>query len=167
VVATPCTINGFRLLDTKILIYLANIAAPQHSAAMEAVTSLRFGGDRLAITAQVLFEFWSVATRPVSVNGLGWTADQTRAAIDGFRGRFELLPEVPAVIDVWIELVTKHDLKGKRVHDAHLLATMKANGVSRLLTLNAADFPADPTLTILTLGPAGQMLPSRRARPND
>ncbi|MBI1786444.1 MAG: hypothetical protein HYR60_02695 [Acidobacteria bacterium] len=43
-----------------------------------------------------------------------------------------------------------HDLKGKRIHDAHLLATMKANGVSRLLTYNAADFPAEAGFSILT-----------------
>jgi predicted nucleic acid-binding protein len=53
------------------------------------------------------------------------------------------------VIDVWLNLVEMHDLKGKRVHDAHLLATMKANGVERLLTLNVADFPSDPDFTIL------------------
>jgi predicted nucleic acid-binding protein len=126
---------------------------------MAAVTRLRFAGDRLAITAQVLFEFWSVATRPVSVNGLGWTAAQTRVAVDGFRGRFSVLPELPAVIDLWLDLVTAHDLKGKRVHDAHLLATMKANGVSRLLTLNTADFPPDPALTMLTVGTIGQSSP--------
>src|SRR4051812_3633858 len=138
------------LLDTNILIYLANSAALEHSAAIAEVARLRFAGDRLAITGQVLFEFWSVATRPVSVNGLGWTTAQARATIDGFRSRFAVLPELASVIDFWLDLVTTHDLKGKRVHDAHLLATMKANGVSRLRTLNSADFPVDPAFTILT-----------------
>jgi hypothetical protein len=49
-------------------------------------------------------------------------------------------------------LVVAHSLKGKRIHDAHLLATMKANGVSRLLTCNAADVPPDSDITILTPG---------------
>ena len=38
------------------------------------------------------------------------------------------------------DLVAAHDLKGKRVHDAHLLATMKANGIGRPLTFNIGDF---------------------------
>jgi predicted nucleic acid-binding protein len=145
------------LVDTNILVYLANGAAAEHRATTAAVTRLRLAGDRLMITAQVLFEFWSVATRPVSVNGLGWTAAETRATIDGFRARFAVLPELPDVIDAWLALVTAYDLKGKRVHDAHLLATMKANGVSRLLTLNATDFPADPAFTILTIDTSGQI----------
>ncbi len=110
------------LLDTNILLYLANSAAAEHEAATGAVTRMLAVGDELAITAQVLFEFWSVATRPASTNGLGWTAAQTRTAIDGFRGRFTLLAEPPEVIDLWLDLVAAHDLKGKRVHDGHLLA---------------------------------------------
>jgi predicted nucleic acid-binding protein len=106
-------------------------------------------GDRLVIAAQVLFEFWSVATRPVSANGLGWTTPQARTAVAGFRGRFTLLAEPPEAIDLWLDLVATHDLKGKRVHDAHLLATMKANGIERLLTFNVGDFPTDPGYTIL------------------
>ena len=50
-------------------------------------------------------------------------------------------------------MVVSHDLKGKRIHDAHLLATMKANGVSRLLTCNAADFPAESGISIITSDP--------------
>lgn len=58
----------------------------------------------------------------------------------------------PAVIDLWLDIVEAHDLKGKRIHDAHLLATMQANGISRLLTCNPADFPADLGITITTPG---------------
>lgn len=140
---------AYCLLDTNILLYLANSAASEHAAAKGAVTRMLAAGDRLAVAAQVLFEFWSVATRPVSANGLGWTAPQTRTAIDGFRGRFALLAEPPEVIDLWLDLVATHDLKGKRVHDAHLLATMKANGVARLVTFNVDDFPTDPAFTVL------------------
>lgn len=137
------------VLDTNILLYLANTAASEHGPAKASVSRMLAAGDRLAIAAQVLFEFWSVATRPVSANGLGWTGPQARAAIDGFRGRFAILAEPPEVIDLWLELVETHDLKGKRVHDAHLLATMKANGVAQLLTLNVTDFPADPAFAIM------------------
>jgi predicted nucleic acid-binding protein len=141
------------LLDTNILLYLANPAAVEHGAAKAAITRMLVGGDQLATAVQVLCEFWSVATRPVSANGLGWTVIQTRTAIDGLRARFALLADPPEVIDYWVDLVVTHELKGKRVHDAHLLATMKANGVSRLLTLNAADFPPSSGFTILTPAP--------------
>jgi predicted nucleic acid-binding protein len=63
-----------------------------------------------------------------------------------------VLEEPPAVVDLWLDIVVAHDLKGKRIHDAHLLATMKANGVTRLLTCNSADFPAEAGISILTPG---------------
>jgi predicted nucleic acid-binding protein len=40
--------------------------------------------------------------------------------------------------------------EGKRIHDAHLLATMQANGVTRLLTFDTSDFPAISGITILS-----------------
>jgi predicted nucleic acid-binding protein len=61
-----------------------------------------------------------------------------------------VLQEPPAVVDLWLDIVVARRLIGKRIHDAHLLATMKANGVSRLLTCNTADFPAESGISILT-----------------
>ena len=118
--------------------------------AKKVVAGTLASGDRAVIAAQSLYEFWSVATRPAEANGLGWKADRAAAAITTFRRRFPILPEPPEVVDIWLDLVVAHDLKGKRIHDAHLLATMKANGVSRLLTFNASDFPAAAGLAILT-----------------
>ncbi|MCW5982192.1 MAG: type II toxin-antitoxin system VapC family toxin [Bryobacteraceae bacterium] len=138
------------MLDTNILLYVANAAAPKHAAAKAAVGRLFAGGDHPAVTPQVLFELWSVATRPVAANGLGWSVAQARAEVEAIRSRFLVLEEPPAVVDLWLDIVARHDLKGKRIHDAHLLATMKANGVTRLLTFNAADFPTESGISILT-----------------
>ena len=138
------------VLDTNILLYVSNAAAPERAAAKAAVGRLFAGGEHLAVAPQVLFELWSVATRPVATNGLGWSVAQARAEVEAIRSRFLVLEEPPAVADLWLDIVARHDLKGKRIHDAHLLATMKANGVTRLLTLNAADFPAESGISILT-----------------
>ncbi len=51
-----------------------------------------------------------------------------------------MLKEDDAVLAELLELVQKHDVKGKQVHDANIVATMRANGIDRLATLNAADF---------------------------
>ena len=140
------------LLDTNILLHLANPDAPEHSAAKAAVARSLSGDERLVVDAQVLFEFWSVATRPVAANGLGWSVSRARAEVDAVRNRFRVLDEPPGVVDIWLDIVGAHGLKGKRIHDAHLLATMKANGVTRLLTCNAADFPTESGVSILTPG---------------
>jgi predicted nucleic acid-binding protein len=138
------------LLDTNILLFLANPLAPRHTAAKQAVARLLRAGERLVIAPQVLYEFWSVATRPAGANGLGMTVAEASAELQVIRSRFLVLPEPAAVIDCWLALVRRYGLKGKRIHDAHLLATMQANGVSRLLTCNAADFPPVPDINILS-----------------
>ncbi len=93
------------MLDNNILLYPANPEAPEHVAARGAVIRILEDGSRLTIAAQVLFEFWSVATRPVPANGLGWTVAQTRLALDHFRSRFAVLEETAEVVDLWLDLV--------------------------------------------------------------
>ncbi len=46
-------------------------------------------------------------------------------------------------------LVTIHKIKGKRTHDIRLLAVMKANKISHLLTFNPKDFLSLPDITIV------------------
>ena len=88
----------------------------------------------------MLYEFWSVGTRPLSVNGFGCDSRRTRSEVERLLVRFLLLPDTPEVFSHWLELVTNHDVKGKQVHDARLIAAMKAHGLEHLLTLNAEDF---------------------------
>jgi len=78
------------LLDTNILLRLANTVAPEHRAAKAAVARLLSGDDRPVVAAQVLFELWSVATRPIAANGLGWSVARARAEVDA-----GLRPETP------------------------------------------------------------------------
>ncbi len=138
------------LLDTNVLIYLVNTGAPEHAAATAKIAGILASGAKTVIAAQSIYEFWSVATRPVTANRLGWTVDLARSTVEMLRARFPVLHEPPEVVGIWIELVAAHDVKGKRIHDAHLLATMKANGVSHLLTFNASDFPVMDDLAILS-----------------
>lgn len=140
------------LLDTNILVFLASPRSVQHVSVQRAVERLIERGATPVLSPQVVYEFWSVATRPLASNGLGWRVDAARSAIVAFLRQYEVLNDPPETLDLWIEIVVTHDLKGKRIHDAHLLATMKANGVSQLLTLNAADFPAEAGIAVLTPG---------------
>ena len=136
------------LLDTNILLHLVSGTSPRHAASSGAVERMVLRDERPAYCMQTLCEFWSVATRPSAVNGLGWPVPDVCRAIDAFRRDFEPLQDSPEVMDRWLDLVTRYGLKGKRVHDAHLLATMMANGVTNLLTCNGADFPAVDGITI-------------------
>jgi predicted nucleic acid-binding protein len=141
------------LLDTSILVQLGSTASRLHAAAAAAVEGVLTSGARVVIAPQNIYEFWSVATRPPVSNGLGWPVERAAAAIETICARFPVLSEPPEVVGIWLRLVQSRDLKGKRIHDAHLHATLIANGISHLLTFNASDFPPTDAVAVLTPRP--------------
>lgn len=66
------------LLDTNILVHNAISADLQHPQVAAFLRKLVQDGAELCIASQSLYEFWVVASRPISVNGLGLSAAKTR-----------------------------------------------------------------------------------------
>jgi len=79
------------LVDTNLLLRSSDPGSASYLLAIDAITKLIAGGTVVFITAQNLVEFWAVATRPLSANGLGWTAEQARSEIGRLLGQFRLL----------------------------------------------------------------------------
>jgi predicted nucleic acid-binding protein len=79
------------LLDTNILLRSADPNSESYFLVRNAVNSLIEEGGTCYITPQVLIEFWAVATRPLNVNGLGWTAQKTHQEINQILSQFSLL----------------------------------------------------------------------------
>jgi predicted nucleic acid-binding protein len=130
------------LLDTSILIRLANQADAQHAVADSAIVELLLRSEALFITAQNLIEFRNVATRPKAVNGLGLTTSETESKSAVFEASFLLLKETADVFPAWKALVSALGVIGKQVHDARLVAICHVNSVSHILTFNTGHFTA-------------------------
>jgi predicted nucleic acid-binding protein len=137
------------LLDTNILLRSADDQSAEHVQAREAVARLLMQGDACYLTSQILIEFWAVATRPVSANGLGWDIAQTRTEVGQLLDQFPLLEERPEVFPHWLSLVTAHSVSGKRVHDLRILAVMLVHRIDHVLTFNVNDFPTPLGITIV------------------
>jgi predicted nucleic acid-binding protein len=137
------------LLDTNLLLRLSDGSSPHQALADQAIKRLRLRGDWPCLTAQNLIEFWAVATRPASANGFGWDRQKTRVEINQLLNRFPLLDDTPAILTNWINLVTIHDVKGKKVHDARLVAIMQTHGVTHFLTFNTDDFKGYSGITLV------------------
>lgn len=133
-------------LDTNVVLRLVHSAAPEHTACQQAVLDLAGQGCRIVVPAQVVIEFWVVATRPTKVNGLGWSPTTTREKIDQLLALVQVLPDPHDVFRIWLDVVTTLGVSGKRAHDARISATLRANGVRHLLTLNDADFSSFPDI---------------------
>lgn len=137
------------LLDTNILLRSRDPNSPSHQLVSECVDCLVLEGNSCVITSQVLVEFWVVATRPISVNGFGWTPEQTRIQIGQLLSQFDLLPETDEIFTTWLDLVTTYRILGKRTHDLRLMAVMLTHQITHLLTLNPRDFPNNSGITIV------------------
>ena len=130
------------LVDTSILVRMANSADPAYAVADRAVVELHLRGEVLHITPQNLVEFRNVATRPLAVNGLGLSPAEAETKAAGFEALFPLLPETPDIYPAWKALVSGIGVIGKQVHDARLVAVCHVHGVEQLLTFNTAHFAA-------------------------
>ena len=128
------------LIDTNVLLRLLQPHHPQCPSAERAVGTLRGQDETLHITPQNLIEFWAVATRPASENGLGMTVEMAAGELAAFQQLFSLLPETALIFQEWERLVTTHQVSGKNTHDAHLVAAMNVHGITRILTFNGQDF---------------------------
>jgi predicted nucleic acid-binding protein len=128
------------LLDTTILVRLANATDAHHTVAARAVLELHRRGEVLHITPQVLVEFRNVATRPKTANGAGLPIADAEAHAAAFELRFPLLAETPDIYPAWKALVFALGIIGKQVHDARLLAVSHVHGVTHLLTFNISHF---------------------------
>src|SRR4051812_31841658 len=121
------------LIDTNVLARYAQPTHVQHESAVRAVTTLRQQDHQLVITPQNLYEFWVVATRPKSANGMDMTADEARQELAVFKALFPVLPDTETIYHQWERLVHLHSVLGKNAHDARLVAAMLVHGVTHLL----------------------------------
>jgi predicted nucleic acid-binding protein len=128
------------LLDTSILVRLANQSDALHAVADAAITELLLRNEALCITAQNLIEFRNAATRPKAINGLGLTIAEAESKSAIFESSFSLLRESPDIFPAWKALVMSLGVVGKTVHDARLVAACHVNSVTHLLTFNTPQF---------------------------
>ena len=125
---------------SNILLRLADRNHPQHPITLNAIRLLRSEEHDLYITPQNCAEFWNVATRPSDKNGLGFDIQKTAKLLQLLERLFSVLPDNPDIYLEWKRLVKDFQVKGVQVHDARLVAAMKAHGLSHILTFNVQDF---------------------------
>jgi predicted nucleic acid-binding protein len=128
------------LVDTNVLLRRIQSGHAQHGVAIESVALLVETREPVYFTLQNISEFWNVATRPVSGNGLDLSTDRVRAEVEKIEQYLDLLPDSPAAYEEWRRLVLAHGVRGKKVHDAKLVATMNVHRVRRILTFDVGDF---------------------------
>lgn len=128
------------LLDTNVLLRFADRSHPLHALIRTAVRELRQDGHKLQVSSQNCIEFWNVTTRPVERNGFGLTPPEAERLLQLIERLFPVLPDSSEIYREWRRLVVVFGVSGVQVHDARLVAAMKVNAISHILTLNVEDF---------------------------
>ena len=137
------------LADTNILLRRIHRGDPQHRLTTRCLGRLIKDGNRICITSQNLIELWVVCTRPVENNGLGLSVAHTDRIVARVEQSVVRLSDFDSVYPEWRRLVVEHAVTGKKTHDAHLVATMKIHGITRLLTFNSSDFSRYSGITVI------------------
>ncbi|WP_339381365.1 PIN domain-containing protein [Brasilonema sp. UFV-L1] len=127
-------------MDTNFLLRFVDRNSPVNPVVRNVRKKLRRNGDILTIAPQNCIEFWNVATRPAAKNGLGLTPTYANRLLQLIERLFPLLPDTSTIYPEWRRLVVTYSVSGVQVHDARLVASMKTNGVTHILTFNTTDF---------------------------
>ena len=130
--------NDKLFLDTNVLVYLVNIDSEYHSRAIELYTQSRETHE-LWISRQVLREYAVIVSRLRDVSN---PADSIEVSedLEKWETVFHVADETSNVTKNLRNLIKKYSLKGKRIHDANITATMMEYGIKTLLTWNSGDF---------------------------
>lgn len=126
-------------VDTNVLFHARVTQSPFHQVADEMLTQFVATGNKIWLSRQIFREYLSVMSRlgkfPIAIPIASLTDD-----IQEFESRFEIAEDGPQVTASLLTLLNTIPTLGKQVHDANIVATMLASGVTKLLTQNVADF---------------------------
>lgn len=127
-------------IDTNVLLAASDQDRPTHADAVGFLESGLSGERRLFASGQVFREYLVVATRPLENNGFGLSPSDALSNLEAFGQCIQLLDESQAAARQLRQLVRRYSIRGKRIHDTNIVATMRENGLSYLKTYNQDDF---------------------------
>lgn len=133
------TADSAVFVDTNILVYANFPQSPFHDPALNRLTELEANRAPLWTSRQVLREFLATVTRPGIVTPTPTAAALSRK-IGEFERSFKIADEDAATTKLLVEILESRTIRGKQIHDANIVATMRRYGIQRLLTHNVEDF---------------------------
>lgn len=138
-------------LDTNVLVYAVVEDGPLYPTACRAITKCSTGPSTCWISRQVLRELIATLTRPQPF-APPFPATIVIRQARHFEACLRVAEDGPEVMRRLLELVEQASVGGKRIHDANIVATMLAYGISTLVTHNTSDFlPFSGLITVKPL----------------
>jgi predicted nucleic acid-binding protein len=126
-------------VDTNILLRSIFVEMDRHEEADELIKQMVNDDTELWISGQVIREFIVQSTHPRTLDE-PLIIEEVEVEIKKIKRFYQIADETATVRDTLIDLLKTYPTQGKQVHDANLIATMIANDIDALLTLNIKDF---------------------------
>lgn len=128
------------LFDTNILVYVHNRVSPFHKTAYLLETQVLKGKLQAAISTQNILEFYSTVTNPQKINLPLIPQEAGRVIHDYLASPFQIINPHAGDFDRALYFSIERKIKGRRVFDLYLIATMLSNGIDTIYTANDKDF---------------------------
>jgi predicted nucleic acid-binding protein len=126
---TGSTASTRKMVDTNVLVYASDPAAgDKQTRAVDLIRKLSEDGQ-LAVSVQVLNEFYNVATRPNKPPSL--THEDARQVVQDIANVSEVLPLTSAVTFRALDAIPRHGLS---FWDALIWAAARENGIAVIYT---------------------------------
>lgn len=128
-------------LDTSFLVAVEVTSHPEHARARARFQKLVKAADTFALVPQILAEFIHVVTDPRRFSS-PLTVEQAVGRAEDWWNATEVVHVLPSAESTLLFLawLQEHGLGRKRLLDTMLASTLRAGGVTSILTLNRADF---------------------------
>ena len=127
------------VVDTNVLVYSSVVNCLNHRQARQWLATLHEQEVELCITTQILREYLVVLTRS-TIFEERFTVEQVLEELGALLQTVTVLGESTVSAECLQDLVRRYQVRGKRIHDANIVAVMLVQGIVRLVTYNVGDF---------------------------
>lgn len=128
------------LLDTNILVHATGSKSPKHAGAEELRDRAASGEIEACLAAQVLVEFYAIVTSPQRFQPPLTQSRAQRELRAYLSSRLKLILPKDTTVARMSALLGSQAIKGGKIFDFFLAATMLDNGVGTIYTENVRDF---------------------------
>jgi predicted nucleic acid-binding protein len=130
--------NAKAFVDTNVLLRAMVPQMTMHAASEALLQTMWIDQVELWISRQVIREYLVQVTHP-NTFALPLTTEQVLSQVEMIQSLFHVADDTSEVTAQLLALIGTHPTRGKQIHDANVVATMLANGIDTLLTINVED----------------------------
>lgn len=152
------------VVDTNLLVYATVSGNPWFQESRRWLTALQDKEIVLCVTTQILREYLVVLTRG-AIFETTFTVEEAVNELEALLPSLVVLEETTDTAARLREIIRHHQVRGKQIHDANIVATMLSYDITHLATFNRVDLSDTEKFRSRTFNKLGDA--EKKASPSD